>query len=841
VDSHTSPAAIPAPVRKRRTKKAKSAASPTSPAGGAARVHVAHGPELLSPAPRAALPMPPVNSSPRQRSSSSQQRSRQGVPAGIVEPTLPTPPWPTLLNQEPRDSDETLDGIAYVRHSAPASTNSLFVAIAYAMEHEARLARLRVERGILVVPSFLPDNCRESVLSWMRSNVSIRHPLLLGLSPYMFRARLYDNTNFVLYSRHGQVQPRTWQEYMHLMLSLSTEPDELMLLCAALCFKTQIIVTVQHLGSKVFSPTNAQRRIHLLFSPQWRHVSWAHHPDAACVDSDNCSSSSRMHLHQALETPPLEPVSEIVPARARLGHLSDWQNTHRQFIIEAHNGFTGHPGISATVRILQQAGHRWRGMTAQVAQFISQCPTCNLARIQLNPARTAHSSLRLMAAPLRRWHCDNTGILETCVHTGFTRIQAAICETTGFVVLSGSRYGACLELVLSLVQIVGTFGLFESFHSDNGPENDAYVMHEFERLTGIKHTLAVPMNPQTNGIVESTIKNVKRFLRCMISDGLCRFNSWGLMLPILQQAINSTACGPLNVSPNSIVFASLFTPTSFVIPTTYFDAPEEEAINLADGNFYPPSANFVTRATYFQQAVTNQRHDLLLQALHAAMASPSLEPEDIIAGSQVLIPWPGERAPSSLHPNRRGPYIVSAVSGNVLSLVHAVHPLPDSQPFALRWSLQAQLYSLDPILETDPLDPSAVNAPAGLPLQRTIDCVLEHTLMPSFDRSNDPDLLRFHVENQVFTCRLFGVRQDFDSLYHLRRDYYYEEIRHTLAFDSYIANHPFLTGHIPIASMPPTWDPRAVSQPNRPMHDPVLEAERAIPIVDPDDPIENAQ
>ncbi len=132
--------------------------------------------------------------------------------------------------------------------------------------------------------------------------------------------------------------------------------------------------------------------------------------------------------------------------------------------------------------------------------------------------------------------------------------------------------------------------------------------------------------------------------------------------------------------------------------------------------------------------------------------------------------------------------------------------------------------------------PSAVNARAGLPLQRAIDCVLKHSLIPSFDRSNDPDLLRFDVNNQVFICRLFGVRQDFDSLYHLRRDFYYEEIRHTLAFDSYIANHPFLTCHIPIASMPPTWDPRAVTQANRPGHDPVLEAERAITLDNPDDP-----
>jgi hypothetical protein len=653
---------------------------------------------------------------------------------------------------------------------------------------------------------------------------------------------MYHNTAIVLHATQDRMfKPSHWNEYMHYMLSPDTEPDELVLLCAVLCFKTQMVVTVQNLGSRLFEPPEPQRRIHLLFATLWRHFSWAHRHGNHCSDPENCATSSNMSL--ALVIPPLpQIVLPQAPQRVRLGQLSDWQNDRRQHIFQAHNGFTGHPGITATVRILQENGHRWRGMTAQVTQFISQCPTCNLARIAMNPARTAYSSLRLLAAPLRRWHCDNTGILETCVHTGFTRIQVSICETSGYVVLCGSRFGSALEMVLGLINIVGTFGLFESFHTDNGPENEAYIIHQFQRLTGIRHTLAIPINPQTNGLAEATVKNVKRFLRCMISDGLTRHNGWGLMLPILQQAINATACGPLNVSPNSIVFASLHPSDAFVIPTTQLElSPEDADINVADGNHYPPSANFVTRAAYFQQLITNRRHELLLQAMHAAVASPDLQPDIIPEGSQVLIPWPGNRAPSSLHPFRRGPYIVTRVAGNVLSLSHAVSPLPDSQPLRLRWSSQAQIYSLDPILNRDHLDPAAVNSPSGIPVQRAIECVVDYYLIPSFNRANDTTGERFSVRNQVYTCRLFAASPSADMLPNWRQEFYYEDICHSLAFDSFIANHPFLTGHVPIASMPLGWDPRAVLEAQRPIHDPVIEPERPFPVLhqDDDDPIDD--
>ncbi len=523
-------------------------------------------------------------------------------------------------------------------------------------------------------------------------------------------------------------------------------------------------------------------------------------------------------------------VAPSAPTGQRLRLRSDISSARAKQIAEAHCGYTGHPGINATIAILKNHGHKWRGMTAQVAQFIAKCPTCCLARITLNPAQAAVSTIRFHGPPLKRWHSDSTGKLEECRHTGFNRISIFVCESTGYTVLEGSRFGSALEIVIGLVKLVGTFGLFESFHSDGGSENDAYILHQFMRLTGIRHTNAVAYNPQTNGIAEAAIKTVKRFMRTMIADGLMRHNAWGLMLPIIQQAINSMPSGPLRVAPNSVIFASLYVPDSFVIPTTY----HRQGLDIADANEHPPAANFVTRAASFQQHVTNLRHEILMTAMDRAERLPDYDPETIAVGQQVLIPWNQDRRPSSLHPHRRGPYIVTRNEGNVLHLSHAISPLPDSQEPFVRWSRTAQIYTLDAAFDRDPDDPSAVNSPTPTPIQRAIECVLSFSLIASYRQRRVNDDTRLDVRNQLYSCRLF---QDASTADHDRSnyvmDFFYEDIRHTLAFESFIANHPMLTGHTPIASMPMNWDPRALIPSLRPAHYPVIAPERSFPVEDP--------
>jgi hypothetical protein len=170
--------------------------------------------------------------------------------------------------------------------------------------------------------------------------------------------------------------------------------------------------------------------------------------------------------------------------------------------MKAHNGYTGHPGIVSTVSILHDREHRWRGMTTQVTQFIAVCPTCSLARVRLTPYTPGaccciHSPPpRPTSAPLAFRQHVPYGTVRTHSTYGFhpldccgLRIHKIQCHPRVTLRLLARK-------VLTLVFTVGTNGLCESFHSGNRPEIDAFLLHQFVHVTGIKHTASIPVNPQ---------------------------------------------------------------------------------------------------------------------------------------------------------------------------------------------------------------------------------------------------------------------------------------------------------------------------------------------------------
>jgi hypothetical protein len=266
-------------------------------------------------------------------------------------------------------------------------------------------------------------------------------------------------------------------------------------------------------------------------------------------------------------------------------------------IFKAHNGYTGHPGVERTVRIMVSRGAKWKGMTADVAQFVKRCPTCCASRLKLHYAPVSPSSIRLHARPLTRWHLDSSGSMPMCQFTGFTQLIEIVCETTQFTLLFGSRHGTALEAAIALVHLMGWFDMPESIHSDHGSENDNYIWLQFQQITGMKHTFSMPYIPESNGIAERNIGAAKNFIR-MLSADIGRHNSWGLLLPLAQKGLNALPRAELGWnSPAQLVFASCNFPNEFSIPTFYERNLRE--MDFADAEGYGISANFGHRAMLF--------------------------------------------------------------------------------------------------------------------------------------------------------------------------------------------------------------------------------------------------
>jgi hypothetical protein len=425
--------------------------------------------------------------------------------------------------------------------------------------------------------------------------------------------------------------------------------------------------------------------------------------------------------------------------------------------------------------------------------------------------------------------------MGACAFTGFSIMIVFVCEVTQFTVLYGSRHGTALETAIALISLMGWLGLPESIHSDGGSENDNYIWHQVQHMTGIKHTLSQPGVPTSDSIAERNIQTAKRFVRMLAVD-LDKHNAWGLLLPIAQKGVNDLPREQLLWnSPNDIVFASLAEPSKFVIPT-FYSRPLNPA-DLADVHSYHISANFAHRASCFQQLVCNKIHELQERALTASALRNPTACTDVLEGQCVLIDWDSGSPPTPLHPRKRGPYKVVTIHHNSLSLEHLAFPPPADQDRLVQWSKHAHVYHYEDDVAPARVstDPSASQIPAGIQT-RNIDCVLSHSPNPNLGRHFDSTIPRNHVSRHQYSCRLY-VKESRrlpprTTQTHL---FSYAEIAHTHAFDVYYQGQRDLSGHTPTAFMPDNWRPHAVPIGERPPHPAVPPHEHAFGVNDDED------
>jgi len=359
---------------------------------------------------------------------------------------------------------------------------------------------------------------------------------------------------------------------------------------------------------------------------------------------------------------------------------------------------------------------------------------------------------------------------------------------------------------MSLVSLSALFNAPDSFHTDGGPEFDNSVLSQLAAVTGFKHTFSIANAPNSNGIAERNVATSSRFIRLLSLD-LGRMNSWGLVLGLITQALNSLPRHALGgASPNDIVFASLRSHDPAVIPTVYSSPIPTSVFDSANKGHV--ATNFAERALCTQQIITNtvcEYYDSLLQKSAEQDPIPS---EQLKLGQQVLIDWTGDYRPdaeSKLHARLRGPYTIVAVHNNTLTLHHVHYPPPPNQPAKLTWSTHARVYICEHEFERSALDPSAsqvaINSSAF-----SIECILEHQLVSNLPDSttSHPDFSNFDVHHQLFKVRYHHssapgfVRTAWRS---------YDDIAHTLAMDNYTEGNPHLHSHRPICAMPSTWKP----------------------------------
>ena len=386
----------------------------------------------------------------------------------------------------------------------------------------------------------------------------------------------------------------------------------------------------------------------------------------------------------------------VIPATLRLDILS-----------RLH---AGHQGI-AKCRHRATQSVWWPGLSAELQNFITSCPTC--ARHRKNPAEPLLST-PIPTLPWQKVAADflqlNNKTYLLVVDYFSKYIEATQLHTT-----------TSTQTIRFLRDIFARHGIPEEFVSDNGPQFASDEFASFAREIQMRHVTSSPLYPQSNGMAERAVQTLKRLLRST---------------PQLSDALLSYRSTPLEhgFSPAELLFSRVIRST---IPTTI----EQRKPRIPDPTEVRNRLSDLQRR---QQRNFAERHD--------PVALPPLQP-----GASVYLPDRSESGQVVSSPATRS-YVVSTPSGEFRRNRRHITNLPAS----------VELHS-DPVHPAPTPDAAqpAERAPSPTTAETGNKAILQPPLSPSLKQSAPTvgDEWESRANDQTVTRRAAAV-----ELYVHRKD-----------------------------------------------------------------------
>ena len=164
-----------------------------------------------------------------------------------------------------------------------------------------------------------------------------------------------------------------------------------------------------------------------------------------------------------------------------------------------------HSGISKTYATSTQL-YYWPGMKNCIKTFLSSCQIClKFAPSQARPpvTETTPSAAKL---PLNDLGID-------LFDTFGTKWLAIVCRYSGYAWLSQLQKTTTASVLESLEDLFLEYGYPSSIRSDCGPQFRSEFA-EYCKAKNISHKLSLPYNPESKGLAEAAVKNLKSLVIC---------------------------------------------------------------------------------------------------------------------------------------------------------------------------------------------------------------------------------------------------------------------------------------------------------------------------------------
>ncbi|KAK8916805.1 hypothetical protein KSP39_PZI022608 [Platanthera zijinensis] len=286
----------------------------------------------------------------------------------------------------------------------------------------------------------------------------------------------------------------------------------------------------------------------------------------------------------------------------------------RNFIVwELHGGgLGGHFGRDKT-RALVEERFYWPGMKRVIAQIVSSCRTCQVAKGNKQPAGL-YTPLPVPSIPWDDVSMDFVlGLPRTFrKHDSILVVVYRFSKMAYFIPCNKTDDASHIARIY-YKEVVAHRGIPKTIVTDRDVKFTSYFWKSLWRLLGTKLLFSTAYHPQTDGQTEVVNRSLGNLLRCLVGD---HQGNWDLILPHAQLAYNNSKNRSTGLSPNEIVHGHTarvpldLTPLPHTFRTSQF--AHEYALHLHDlhkeierklhstYDLYATQANKHKRATSFK-------------------------------------------------------------------------------------------------------------------------------------------------------------------------------------------------------------------------------------------------
>ncbi|XP_073045319.1 uncharacterized protein [Primulina eburnea] len=210
-----------------------------------------------------------------------------------------------------------------------------------------------------------------------------------------------------------------------------------------------------------------------------------------------------------------------------------------------------HPGGSKMYQEIKKY-FWWKGMKRDIADFISQCLSCQMIK-----AEHQRPAGLLQPLPIPEWKWDQitmdfvTGLPQ--LPGGFNSIWVIVDRLTKsahFIPIS-HKYGVEKLAELYQKEIIRLHGIPTTIVSDRDPKFTSRLWKKLQECLGTKLNFSTAAHPQTDGQSERTIQILEDMLRaCTLDFGA----NWGKHLPLVEFSYNNSYQSSIKMAPYEALY-----------------------------------------------------------------------------------------------------------------------------------------------------------------------------------------------------------------------------------------------------------------------------------------------